>query len=118
MQWLERRANTECPCCRTPLVSDEEVWETVQKMRQERRRQVRKANRNRSLFSRIGRVRHSSSDHDDDDDTIDPTPPPSPVSLSPTTTNIREIDEEEDSVNDNVNNISRPDTPDLEVGHP
>jgi hypothetical protein len=37
--WLERRTNTECPCCRNPLVSDAEVWETVQGVRRERRKQ-------------------------------------------------------------------------------
>jgi len=44
MEWLERRNNTECPCCRDPLVSDEKVWETVQRMRKERRKQLRKEN--------------------------------------------------------------------------
>ena len=42
--WLERRNNTECPCCRENLVSDDEVWAAVQKMRKERRRQLRKEN--------------------------------------------------------------------------
>jgi len=41
LDWLERRNNTECPICRTALVSDEEVWETVQR----RRKQYRDSNR-------------------------------------------------------------------------
>jgi hypothetical protein len=74
MEWLERRANTECPCCRTPLISDEEVWETVQKQRREYRRQVRKASRGRGIFSRFRRRNDSSGD----EETVGPTPPPSP----------------------------------------
>ena len=39
--WLERQANTDCPCCRNPLVTDDEVWEMVQRVRRERRKQRR-----------------------------------------------------------------------------
>jgi hypothetical protein len=74
MDWLERRANTECPCCRTPLISDEQVWETVIKQRQERRRQIRKASRGRGLFSCF----RPGNDSSGDEETVDPTPPPSP----------------------------------------
>lgn len=42
--WLERRNNTECPCCREPLVSDDDIWKVVQRMRQERRETLRKEN--------------------------------------------------------------------------
>ena len=35
MDWLERRANTECPVCRHPMVSDEDVVRTVEEMRKE-----------------------------------------------------------------------------------
>ena len=35
MDWLERRANTECPVCRHPMVSDEDVVGTVEEMRKE-----------------------------------------------------------------------------------
>mmetsp|Transcript_6892 Transcript_6892/g.19946 ORF Transcript_6892/g.19946 Transcript_6892/m.19946 type:complete len:406 (+) Transcript_6892:184-1401(+) len=42
--WLERRNNTECPVCRVPLVSDDDIWNVVQRMRKERRNQLRKEN--------------------------------------------------------------------------
>lgn len=42
--WLERRNNTECPCCRVPLVSDDDVWEVVQRLRKERRKEIRREN--------------------------------------------------------------------------
>lgn len=74
MDWLERRANTECPCCRTRLISDEDVWKTVQKMRRERRRQIRKENRGQGLFPLFRR----GNDRSGDEETLDPTPPPSP----------------------------------------
>jgi hypothetical protein len=44
MNWLERRANTECPCCREPMVSDEDVWQIVKQSRKERRKQLRQEN--------------------------------------------------------------------------
>lgn len=44
VEWLERRQNTECPCCRQPLISDDEVWEIVKSLRKERRKRSRKEN--------------------------------------------------------------------------
>ena len=38
LDWLERQENTECPCCRVPMVEDEDVWKVVQKIRKERRK--------------------------------------------------------------------------------
>lgn len=54
LDWLERCANTECPCCRVPMVSDDEVWETVQQLRRERRKQLRAENRGGFFFWRSG----------------------------------------------------------------
>jgi hypothetical protein len=34
----------ECPCCRNQLVSDEQVWETVKRLRKDRWRQLCKEN--------------------------------------------------------------------------
>jgi hypothetical protein len=44
MDWLQRRANTECPCCREPMVSDENVWQIVKELRKERRKLFRQEN--------------------------------------------------------------------------
>lgn len=33
MDWLQRQINTECPCCRSPMVDEEDVWATVKKQR-------------------------------------------------------------------------------------
>jgi hypothetical protein len=82
LEWLERRANTECPCCRTSLVSDGQVWEAVQEMREERRRQIRKANR-RGFFSRFAwRRKRDQSLSEGEDQTVFPTPPTSPTALT------------------------------------
>lgn len=48
--WLERRNHTECPCCREPMVSDEDVWETVQQLRREQRKIRRQENCRNSLI--------------------------------------------------------------------
>jgi len=48
LDWLERQENTECPCCRVPMVEDDDVWKVVQKIRKERRKssKLRKMKRN------------------------------------------------------------------------
>jgi hypothetical protein len=55
MDWLERRNNTECPCCREPMVDDDDVWELVQRSRREQRKQRRRENRRNSFFARLVR---------------------------------------------------------------
>lgn len=52
MDWLERKQNTECPCCRKSMVSDDDIWEIVKKKRKEIRRQLRKEKGWRHFISR------------------------------------------------------------------
>ena len=45
LNWLERGNNTECPICRVPMVTDDEVWSTVKELRkqeQQRKSQQKK----------------------------------------------------------------------------
>jgi hypothetical protein len=42
LDWLQRPGTTECPCCRIPLVGEENVWNTVRQVRKEKKREVRK----------------------------------------------------------------------------
>jgi len=42
LDWLQRQANLECPCCRLPMVSEVDVWTTVKRNRKERRKQLRR----------------------------------------------------------------------------
>lgn len=37
LDWLERQNNTDCPCCRSQMVSEDEVWRLVREMRKETR---------------------------------------------------------------------------------
>mmetsp|Transcript_14060 Transcript_14060/g.21476 ORF Transcript_14060/g.21476 Transcript_14060/m.21476 type:complete len:407 (+) Transcript_14060:83-1303(+) len=53
MDWLERRNHTECPCCRESMVSDEDVWETVQQLRREQRKLRRQEPCRNSFLGRI-----------------------------------------------------------------
>ena len=42
LDWLQRQANTECPCCRVAMVTEDDVWDIVKKQRKARKRQLRK----------------------------------------------------------------------------
>eukprot|EP00545_Synedropsis_sp_CCMP1620_P012003 CAMPEP_0119015714 /NCGR_PEP_ID=MMETSP1176-20130426/11474_1 /TAXON_ID=265551 /ORGANISM="Synedropsis recta cf, Strain CCMP1620" /LENGTH=355 /DNA_ID=CAMNT_0006969027 /DNA_START=226 /DNA_END=1293 /DNA_ORIENTATION=+ len=50
MDWLERRNHTECPCCREPMVADDDVWDTVQQMRRQQRKLRRRQTRGKGLL--------------------------------------------------------------------
>ena len=43
--WLERRSNTECPCCRQPLVSESDIWEAVKMGRKLKKKQAKLSKR-------------------------------------------------------------------------
>lgn len=55
--WLERSRNTDCPCCRVEMVSEEEIWRIVKDKRKERKRQKRKL---------LGKKRSSAMEEDED----------------------------------------------------
>lgn len=114
MDWLERRDNTECPCCRGDIIDEEEVWRTVTRLR----RQQRIRSRRQVFFHRLRQCipfgRRGSDNPDESMETerteeeetespideilrnypleLPPTPPPrtnlhsnaSPMSFSPT----------------------------------
>ena len=42
LDWLTRRCNTACPCCRRDLISNDDVWDIHQEKGRERRRKRRK----------------------------------------------------------------------------
>lgn len=50
LDWLERRDHTECPCCREPMVADEDVWDSVQLMRRQRRKLRRRQTREKGVL--------------------------------------------------------------------
>ena len=42
LDWLQRQAITECPCCRVAMVTEDEVWNTVKRLRKEKRRKLQR----------------------------------------------------------------------------
>lgn len=36
--WLQRKGNTDCPCCRVPMVSEDDIWRLVKHTRREQKR--------------------------------------------------------------------------------
>ena len=42
LDWLTRRCNTACPCCRRDLISNDDVWDIHQEKGRERKRKRRK----------------------------------------------------------------------------
>lgn len=42
LDWLQRHSNAACPCCRVAMVTEEEVWNTVKRLRREKRNQLRR----------------------------------------------------------------------------
>jgi hypothetical protein len=41
LDWLQRQGTRECPGCRVAMITEDEVWEAVQRLRKKRRTQLR-----------------------------------------------------------------------------
>jgi hypothetical protein len=50
MDWLQRHGIRECPCCRVAMITEDEVWEAVKRLRKERRKQSRRETKCCFLF--------------------------------------------------------------------
>jgi hypothetical protein len=50
LDWLERRANKDCPCCRQPLVSESDIWAAVKQARKEKAKQAKKQRKKESCW--------------------------------------------------------------------
>ncbi|CAB9517669.1 zinc ion binding [Seminavis robusta] len=53
LNWLERRSNTECPCCRKSLVSEDDVWETVKVSRKASKKPKKDSSKKKLMFGVI-----------------------------------------------------------------
>jgi hypothetical protein len=42
MDWLQRHGTRECPCCRVEMITEDEVWEAVKRLRKEKRKESRR----------------------------------------------------------------------------
>lgn len=45
LDWLERKSNRDCPCCRAQLITERAIWEEVKCIRKEKKKQARKRTR-------------------------------------------------------------------------
>jgi hypothetical protein len=52
MDWLQRHGTRECPCCRVAMITEDEVWEAVKRLRKEPRKQSRRETKCFLLFRR------------------------------------------------------------------
>lgn len=109
--WLERRNNTECPICREVLVSDDDIWDAVQRMRKQRRKQLQYENGAVHRFVRWIKSRRSRCSQSP----VENDRPPSLTSLSDGTdihsssSAASEVDapiENDDIANEHVNRDS------------
>lgn len=81
MDWLQRQGTRECPGCRVAMITEDEVWEMVQKLRKERRTQLRRDTTWSYMFRRESEepeetnnynngTADNSENTDDDDDAM------------------------------------------------
>lgn len=63
LDWLERRSNTECPCCRQPLVSDDAVWEAVKAARKAKQKRTKRQKKKDSNWFSLARQREELLPH-------------------------------------------------------
>jgi hypothetical protein len=83
MDWLQRQINTECPCCRSPMVDEEDVWATVKKQRKfkkkvSRHEVISKVLRKKERSDLSETVRNNTSDGNDSNSSSESTVPESP----------------------------------------
>jgi hypothetical protein len=104
MDWLQRQGTRECPGCRVAMITEDEVWEAVQRLRKERRTQLRRATawcymiRRESEVEETNNYNNGTADNsentDDDDDDA--------MMVSPTLTSDTASSEEEEADTTNV----------------
>jgi hypothetical protein len=99
MDWLQRHGTRKCPCCRVSMITEDEVWETVQRLRKEKRKQVHRETKWWFMFRRESPTKEESesgnnsvtedSENSSDDDDV--------MMVSPTLTADTASSEEEDA---------------------
>lgn len=64
LSWLQRSGNVECPCCRVALVTEDEVWETVQRHRKKRKEHRKEKKERREAMEETERTADESYHED------------------------------------------------------
>lgn len=71
LNWLQRKGNVECPCCRIPIIDENDVWKTIQQLRKQKLRVMQKLTKQRSQQRSTNRP--NVNDNDEDEIYIDET---------------------------------------------
>lgn len=73
LNWLQRKTNVECPCCRVPMIHDKEVWKTIQQLRKQKLRAMQKQQR-KQREQQISNQKSTTTHHPPlNDDLVDET---------------------------------------------
>lgn len=100
MDWLQRHGTSECPCCRTAMITEDEVWEAVQRLRKERRAQLRREtvwsyflpNKQEEKSAQRNNNGHQTAENSENTDNDDDA-----IMVSPTLSSDSTSSEEEDA---------------------
>lgn len=71
LDWLERNHNTDCPCCRVAMASEDKIWSIVKEKRKEQKRQNIKLGRQPCAVKDDGDLSETEEYAGDDEDAIE-----------------------------------------------
>ena len=71
LSWLEIQSHRDCPCCRTEILPEEQIWQVVQRQRKERRRKKRTAKQLRKPTEANDAPIQRGATEDEDDEVDD-----------------------------------------------
>jgi hypothetical protein len=65
LDWLQRQNQLECPCCRVPMATEDDVWRIVQARRTEKQKRPRSSSTTKERADKQPPFPSSSSHHDE-----------------------------------------------------
>lgn len=68
VDWLQLPGRTDCPCCRVPIVDNDEVWRIVKQQRQERKAALKKQKNARGENDNVSGDPQETSETEEMDD--------------------------------------------------
>ena len=71
LDWLERNHNTDCPCCRVAMISEDNIWSIVKEKRKVQKRQNKKLGRQQCVVEDDGELSETEEDTGDDEEATD-----------------------------------------------
>jgi hypothetical protein len=86
LDWLERQANSECPCCRVPMVAEDDVWTQVEKIRKHKKKLLRRNHNNKKTTEPLPVEPSETCQEEEEEDSMDiPETIAAPDLFTPTT---------------------------------